>query len=674
MNVDSFGKDGHVETVRQNREVCPIHLDIVFDYVFSSRAITTGLLKRLTLPAELKTMSLPELEELAGEIRELILTTVAKNGGHLAPSLGTVELTLALYSVFDFSRDKLVWDVGHQAYTHKILTGRRDTFHTLRTLGGVTGFPKRAESPFDSFGVGHASTSISAALGLLIASEIENIPRRIVAVIGDGALTGGMAFEALNHAGQLKKKLLVVLNDNEMSIDKNVGALSEYLSQLRLKPQYHRAKKEFEDFVRNIPFRDISEKILLAANSVRHGLKSAIVPGAIFETLGFTYLGPINGHDLKNMRDIFSRVDVIDTPVLIHVHTTKGKGYEPAENSPEKFHGVGKFDKATGQVLKKKSPPSYTEIFSQAIIDCAARDEKIVAITAAMPSGTGLKKFAEKFPRRFFDVGIAEEHAVTLAAGMAAGGLKPVVAIYSTFMQRAYDQILHDVCLQNLPVILCLDRAGLVGEDGATHHGTFDLAYLRTIPNMTILAPKDENELRQMIFAAFEKNSPVAIRYPRGAGLGVNVEEMPQKISWGKSEVVEQTQSADVAIFAVGTMVQSCVDAAKLLREKKISADVINVRFIKPFDTEMLKKSARSAKLVVTCEEGTLSGGYGSAVAEFLADEKILTPLLRLGIKDKFIEQGTRAELLDLCGLTPQKIFQRILERLNEIIFGFLTN
>ncbi len=618
-------------------------------------------------------MSLSDLETLAGEIRELILTTVAKNGGHLAPSLGTVELTLALYSVFDFSRDRLVWDVGHQAYTHKILTGRRDTFHTLRTLGGITGFPKRGESPFDSFGVGHASTSISAALGLLIAAEIERIPRRVIAVIGDGALTGGEAFEALNHAGQLKKKLLVILNDNEMSIDKNVGALSEYLSELRLKPQYHRAKREFEEFVRNIPFPDISEKILLAAKNVRHGLKSAIVPGSLFEALGFTYLGPLDGHDIKNMRDIFSRVDVIDAPVLIHVHTTKGKGYAPAENSPEKFHGVGKFDKATGQILKKKSPPSYTEIFSQAVIDCAARDEKIVAITAAMPSGTGLKKFAEFFPRRFFDVGIAEEHAVTLAAGMAAGGLKPVVAIYSTFFQRGYDQILHDICLQNLPVVLCLDRSGLVGEDGATHHGAFDLAYLRTIPNMNILAPKDENDLRQMIFAAVKKNFPVAIRYPRGAGRGVVVKAEPSKIPWGKAEILEQHSSADATIFAVGTMVQTSLDAAKILRDKNLSVNVLNARFVKPLDTELIKKFARSTKLLVTCEEGTLAGGFGSAVAEFLADEKISTPLLRFGIADKFVEQGTRAELLDLCGLTARKISQRIHERINEIIFGFLT-
>ncbi len=618
-------------------------------------------------------MSLEQLKELATEIRELILTTVANNGGHLAPSLGTVELTLALYSVFDFSKDRIVWDVGHQAYTHKILTGRRDTFHTLRTKGGITGFPKRAESPFDSFGVGHASTSISAALGLLIAAEIENVDRKVIAVIGDGALTGGEAFEGLNHAGQLKKNLIVILNDNEMSIDKNVGALSEYLSDLRLMPQYHRAKKEIEGFIKNMPFPDIGEKILVAANSVRSGLKSAIVSGTLFEALGFTYLGPIDGHDIRNMQTVFSRLGVFDTPVLVHVHTKKGKGYAPAEKSPDKFHGVGKFDKATGRVIKKPAPPSYTEIFSQTILDCAAENEKVVAITAAMPTGTGLKKFSEIFPRRFFDTGISEEHAVTLAAGMAAGGLRPMVAIYSTFFQRAYDQILHDVCLQNLPVTFCLDRAGLVGEDGATHHGVFDMAYLRTIPNMNILVPKDENELRQMMFAILEQDKPAAIRYPRGSGLGVKVVSTPQKIPWGKAEILRGNETANVAIFAVGTMVKNSLDAAIILNGLKISVNVINARFVKPLDTETIKKFAQTVKLIVTCEEGTLTGGFGSAVAEFLADAEISTPLLRLGVPDKFIEQGTRAELLDICGLTAEKISQSITERLYELKFGFLT-
>lgn len=622
-------------------------------------------MERLNSPAELQRMNLPELKQLAAEIRELILTTVAKNGGHLAPSLGTVELTLALYSVFDFTIDKLVWDVGHQAYTHKILTGRRDVFHTLRTKGGIAGFPKRSESPYDTFGVGHASTSISAALGILIAEELQNKFGRVIAVIGDGALTGGEAFEALNHAGQLKKNLLVILNDNEMSIAKNVGALAEYMSEIRLAPQYQRAKRDFESFMRNLPIPDIGDKILNAAHSVRYGLKSAIVPGTIFEALGFTYLGPFDGHDIRTMQDTFSRVSVLDEPVLIHVHTTKGRGYSPAEKSPEKFHGVGKFDKVTGNIIKKPSPPTYTEIFSKSIVDCAKVDERIVAITAAMPSGTGLKKFSEVFPRRFFDVGIAEEHAVTLAAGMAAGGLRPVVAIYSTFIQRAYDQILHDVCLQNLPVIFCLDRAGLVGEDGATHHGVFDLAFLRTIPNMNILAPKDENELRQMFFAALGQGKPIAIRYPRGAGLGVNVEELPPKLAWGRSEVILNRNDADVSIFAAGTMVKVASDAAKLLRERRIFANVINARFTKPLDEEMLINQAESVKLLITCEEGTLNGGFGSAVAEFLEDRNISTPLLRVGIKDEFVEQGTRAELLELCGLTANQICERIVDALN---------
>ena len=621
-----------------------------------------GLLERLTSPAELHRLNLSELRELAKEIRALILDTVSKNGGHLAPSLGTVDLTLALYSVFDFSIDKIVWDVGHQAYTHKILTGRKNNFHTLRTYKGISGFPRRSESPFDFFGVGHASTSISAALGLLAAEELQNKFGKVVAVIGDGALTGGESFEALNHAGQLKKNLIVILNDNEMSITKNVGALSEYLSEVRLNPQYRKAKKDFEEFVKGLP---LSDTILNAAHSVRYGLKSAIVPGTIFEGLGFTYLGPIDGHNIRTMQDIFFRVRELDEPILIHVHTTKGKGYEPAEKFPEKFHGVGKFDKETGEIIKKKSPPTYTEIFSKTILQLAEKNKKIVAITAAMPSGTGLKKFAEKFPERFFDVGIAEEHAVTFAAGLSAGGLLPVVAIYSTFIQRAYDQILHDVCLQNLPVIFCLDRAGLVGEDGATHHGIFDLAFLRTIPNMNILAPKDTNELQEMIFAAAEIKKPVAIRYPRGAGVNIEVEQEKKILSWGKSEVVYKSEIADVVIFAAGSMVYNSIEAAKILRKKEIFVDVINAKFIKPLDKDMLKKySRRAEKLFVTCEEGTLSGGMGSAVAEFFAEENISVPLLRLGINDKFIEHGSRDILLELCGLSANKIAEKISTKL----------
>ena len=616
-----------------------------------------NLLDRIKSPRDVQKLNFEELRQLASEIRELILDTVSENGGHLAPSLGTVELTLALYSTFNFETDKIVWDVGHQAYAHKILTGRSDKFQTLRTKGGITGFPKRSESKYDAFGVGHASTSISAALGLLIASELELNHNRVVAVIGDGALTGGEAFEALNHAGQLKKNLIVVLNDNEMSIDKNVGALSDYLSQIRLAPQYRKAKRDFEDFVRKIPIANLSEKILSTANSIRYGLKSAIVPGAIFEALGFTYIGPVDGHDIKAMQEIFTRVKDMTEPILIHVHTTKGKGYRPAEESPDKFHGVGKFNKFTGEIEKKSAPPTYTSIFSNAIVDCAKVNNKIVAVTAAMPSGTGLKLFSEMFPNRFFDVGIAEEHAITLAAGMAAGGLKPVVALYSTFAQRAYDQILHDVCLQNLPLILCLDRAGLVGEDGATHHGVFDISYLRSIPNMNILAPKDENELRQMFFAAVDKDLPVSIRYPRGSGLGVKILDNPQHLPWGKAEIIAKINGdADAVIFSVGTTVEIAKKAADILKSHRIYVNIVNARFVKPLDRETITELANFSKLIVTCEENVLAGGFGSAIAELLIDNGINKPIMRFGIEDKFIEQGSRNELLKICGLTAENI------------------
>ena len=625
------------------------------------------MLENINSPRDLHRLTLNQLKELADEIRELILSTVSKTGGHLAPSLGTVELTLALFGVFDFEHDKLVWDVGHQAYTHKILTDRRDRFHTLRTFGGISGFPKRSESKYDAFGVGHASTSISAALGLLIASELESEHRNVIAVIGDGALTGGEAFEALNHAGQLKKNLIVILNDNEMSIDKNVGALSEYLSQIRLTPRYRQAKRDFETFVKRIPIAGISDRILSTANSIKYGVKSAISSGGIFESLGFVYIGPVDGHDIKSMQEIFARVRELNEPVLIHIHTTKGKGYDPAEESPDKFHGVGRFDIDSGEVQKKITPPTYTSVFSRAVIDCAKQNDKIVAITAAMPSGTGLKTFREMFPDRFFDVGIAEEHAITLAAGMAAGGLLPIVAIYSTFAQRGYDQLLHDVCLQNLPIVLCLDRAGLVGEDGPTHHGVFDLSYLRSIPNMSILAPKDENELRQMLFAAVDCKTPAAIRYPRGAGLGVAIMKKPVPLPWGRSEVISKFNGeADASILAVGSMVDIAMQTAEILKAERIFVNVINARFVKPLDTEMIFEQARQSKLLVTCEENVLAGGFGSAVAEFMVDNNISKRLLRFGIADRFVEHGARNRLLELCGLTPAKIAASIKSQLGR--------
>ena len=626
------------------------------------------MLENIISPLELRKMTVKELDELAAEIRQFILSTVSKTGGHLAPSLGTVELTLALFSVFDLENDRIVWDVGHQAYTHKILTDRRDRFDTLRTLGGISGFPKRSESKYDAFGVGHASTSISAALGLLIADEISSKKNNVIAVIGDGALTGGEAFEGLNHAGQLKKNLIVVLNDNEMSIDKNVGALSEYLSQIRLTPRYRQAKKDFETFVKRIPIASIGDKILSTANSIKYGVKSAISAGGIFEALGFVYIGPVDGHDIKAMQETFTRIKELNEPVLIHVHTIKGRGYAPAEESPDKFHGVGRFDIETGEVEKKLTPPTYTSIFSRAVIDCAKKNDKLVAITAAMPSGTGLKTFGEMFPERFFDVGIAEEHALTLAAGMAAGGLHPIVALYSTFAQRGYDQLLHDICLQNLPLTLCLDRAGLVGEDGPTHHGVFDLSYLRHIPNISVLAPKDENELRQMIFAAVERDTPIAIRYPRGAGSGVTVLKKPLPLPWGKSELISKFNGeADAAIFAVGSMVAIALKAADILKSKHIYVNVINVRFVKPLDTEMIIEQSKAARLLVTCEENVLIGGFGSAASECLIDNNISKKLIRLGIEDKFIEHGARSELLKLCGLSPDAIAETIKAELDRM-------
>ena len=621
------------------------------------------LLAKINEPDDVKKLTLTELEQLSGELRQFIVATVAKNGGHLAPSLGTVELTLALYSVFNFPTDKLVWDVGHQAYVHKILTGRRDRFQTLRQKGGITGFPNRFESEYDAFGVGHASTSISAALGMAISRDISGRTNEVIAVIGDGALTGGEAFEALNQAGDLGKKLIVILNDNERSIDKNVGGMSEYLSRIRILPQYNRAKKDVGELLLSIPH--IGDKALKAAHIVKDSVRTALVPGGVFENIGFHYVGPLDGHNISLLQEVFTRVKEMDGPILIHVCTKKGKGYKPAEENPGKFHGIGKFDLITGENIKKETvAPSYTAVFGKALVSLGNKNPNIIAITAAMPSGTGLDAFKNMYPSRYFDVGIAEEHAVTLAAGMAADGKHPVVAIYSTFAQRAYDQLIHDVCLQNLPVTLCLDRAGLVGADGPTHHGTFDLSYLRHMPNMTVFVPKDEEELRHMLATAINMDSPSAIRYPRGAGVGVELTNEFNMIPIGKAEVISDNGS--IALLAVGTMVEQARVAAELLKADGITSSVINMRFVKPLDTEIISKLANEKRLLVTLEENALIGGFGSAVAEFLADNDLLknTSLLRLGILDKFIEQGTKAELLEVCGLTPQQIKEKIEERL----------
>ena len=622
------------------------------------------LLDKLGQPEDIRKYSLFELESLAKEIRQLIIETVSQNGGHLAPSLGTVELTLALYSVFKFPQDKLIWDVGHQAYTHKILTGRKDKFSTLRQKGGITGFPNRFESPYDAFGVGHASTSISAALGMAVSRDLSGRSNKVIAVIGDGALTGGEAFEALNHAGELGKDLIVILNDNEMSIDKNVGAMSEYLSRIRLMPQYKQAKHDVEEILSSIP--RIGNRVLKTANQIKDSIRSVLVPGALFEEMGFSYLGPMDGHNISLLQEVLSNVREMSGPVLLHVHTMKGKGYSPAEDNPGKFHGVGKFDQATGEVVKKAGvAPSYTSVFSKALIDLAEKRPQLVAITAAMPSGTGLDVFKEKYPRRFLDVGIAEEHAVTMAAGLAADGKHPVVAIYSTFAQRAYDQLIHDVCLQKLPVTLCLDRAGLVGEDGPTHHGVFDLSYLRQMPNMTVFVPKDENELRQMLGKAVTMGTPTAVRYPRGAGLGVEIREEFTDLNRGKAEVI--SEGGEVAFLAVGTMNEIATKAAEILAEQGIEATLVNMRFVKPLDEERLLQLGTDKKLLVTLEENVLAGGFGSAVAEFLLDKGLPARLLRCGLPDAFVEQGSRKELLELVGLTPEAVAAKILARLQTI-------
>ncbi len=617
------------------------------------------ILEHIDNPQQVKTLTNEQLETLAAELRSCIVNTVASNGGHLAPSLGAVELTLALYSVFNADEDKIIWDVGHQAYAHKLLTGRRERFSTLRKKDGITGFPKRSESPYDAFGVGHASTSISAAVGMAIARDMDGKKHQVVAVIGDGALTGGEAFEALNHAGDLGKKLIVVLNDNAMSIDKNVGAMSEYLSRIRVAPEYTKAKEEVKELIKSIP--RIGGTVFQAASHIKDGMRSALVPGSMFEELGFHYIGPIDGHNIPLLKEILAQAANYPGPVLVHVNTKKGKGYLPAEINPGKYHGIGAFDVVSGTpVTSAGQPPTYTSIFGRAITELGYKDEDIVAITAAMPSGTGLNEFRAAFPDRFIDVGIAEEHAVTMAAGIAAAGKKPVVALYSTFAQRAYDQLMHDVCLQSLHVTLCLDRAGLVGADGPTHHGVFDFSYLRHMPGMVVMAPKDELELRNMVYTAVNHDGPVAVRYPRGAGTGVALldedgQEIPmQSMEIGKGEILKS--GGKIALLAIGSMVSNALKAAEILSDQGLDVTIVNMRFVKPLDENLLNDLADQMDGFITVEENALLGGFGSAVTEFFTDKRIKKPLLRLGIPDHFIEQGTIKELWDICGLTPEKI------------------
>ena len=610
----------------------------------NKQTLTKNILETINSPADVKALSLDELKQLAEEIRQFLISVISKTGGHLAPNLGVVELTLALHRVFSTPEDKIVFDVGHQSYIHKIITGRREQFPTLRQYGGLSGFPKRSESEHDAFGTGHSSTSISAAVGMAVARDLQGKDYNVVAVIGDGSMTGGMAFEALNNAGMLHKKMIVVLNDNEMSISKNVGAMSEYLYQLRTGETYNKIKHDIEGWLKNM---DFGSDVLKAIRRLKGSVKYLMVPTSIFEELGFTYLGPVDGHDVAGLIEVLQAAQKIDGPVLVHVLTKKGRGYKPAEESPNKFHGTGPFDIATGKkIANPNAPITYTEVFGKTITELADADKDIIGITAAMPDGTGLSTFAKAHPKRFFDVGIAEQHAVTAAAGAAEAGLKPVAAIYSTFLQRAYDSVLHDICMQKLHVTLCLDRAGLVGDDGYTHHGVFDYAYLRSMPEMTIMAPKDENELRHMLKTAVDFDAPVSVRYPRGSGVGVDISEPLHDLPIGKAEVLREGE--DVCIWAIGSMVSSALQAAEQLAEQGISAGVVNMRFAKPLDKELLCAHAQKYTKLVTLEEGVLQGGVGSAVLEALNEAKLLQQcqVLTLGIPDEFVLHGDKKLLL----------------------------
>jgi 1-deoxy-D-xylulose-5-phosphate synthase len=606
------------------------------------------LLTHIDSPADLRALTKSRLPELASEARRFLIESVSNTGGHLAANLGTVELTIALHYVYNTPDDRLVWDVGHQSYLHKILTGRREQMGSLRQKGGLAGFPKRDESPYDSFGVGHSSTSISAALGMAIAATRENNQRRVVAVIGDGAMTAGQAFEALNHAGTLDTSLLVVLNDNDMSISPNVGGLSKYLARALSGRTYATVREGSKKVLQKMP-----SMWELARRAEEH-MKGMVVPGTLFEELGFNYIGPIDGHDLDTLIGTLSNIRNLKDPQLLHVVTRKGKGYHPAEQNPCEFHGVGKFDPQTGRGQDTTGPAkTYTQVFGEWICDMANQDDKLVAITPAMREGSGLVAFSESFPQRYFDVGIAEQHSVTMAAGMACDGWKPVVAIYSTFLQRAYDQLVHDVALQNLPVLFAIDRGGLVGADGPTHSGNYDLSFLRCIPNMTLMAPADENECRQMLSTGFRLNGPVAVRYPRGTGPGTSIKPGLHTLPVGKAEIRREGQ--DVALLVFGSPLAAALEAAE-----RLNATVVNMRYVKPLDEDCILKLAASHRILVTVEDNAIAGGAGSAVAEALMRHGKTLPVAMLGIPDRFIEHASREQQLVECGLDADSIYQRI--------------
>lgn len=614
------------------------------------------VLDKINKPNDIKRLSKTEYPILAQEIRDFILEHVSQTGGHLASNLGTVELTMALHLVLDFPVDKLIWDVGHQAYTHKILTGRKEEFEHLREFGGMSGFPKQMESPCDCFDTGHSSTSISAALGYAEAKEIMGTDESIVAVIGDGALSGGLAYEALNNMARLKSSMVVVLNDNEMSISENVGGMSHYLNKIRTGQKYNDFKAGVEKSILRIPLagHDLAVSVKRSKDSIKH----LLVPGMFFEDMGITYIGPIDGHNIQQMVESLVSAIELERPVVVHVKTVKGKGYRFAEKHPCYFHGVGPFDLETGKVKEKKEKPAYTDIFARKILNMADQNQKIVAITAAMAEGTGLKRFRERYPERFFDVGIAEQHAVTFAAGLAAAGMKPVVAVYSSFLQRAYDQILHDVCIQNLPVIFAIDRSGLVGADGSTHQGIFDISYLSEIPNMTIVSPKNRYELEEAMDFALEWQGPIAIRYPRGTAYE-GYQDIQTPMEHGKSEVL--VEGKDIAILAVGNMLEEAEKTCTILKEHGINPTLVNVRFIKPFDTNLLDSLCESHGMICTMEENVYSGGYGQAVGAYLKEKNAKVEFLPVAIVDQFVEHGSIQELRKLLNIDGASVAEKII-------------
>jgi 1-deoxy-D-xylulose-5-phosphate synthase len=620
-----------------------------------------SLLDNINTPAELRALGREQLPQLASELREFLVESVSRTGGHLSSNLGTVELTIALHYIYDTPEDKLVWDVGHQTYAHKILTGRREAMSKLRMAGGISGFPKREESPYDTFGTGHSSTSISAALGMAVAAKLQGSERRAVAVIGDGAMSGGMAFEALNNAGAMDANLLVILNDNDMSISRPVGALNNYLARLMSGRFYAAMRRGSEKVLKGMP------PVLEFAKRAEEHVKGMVTPSTLFEEFGFNYIGPIDGHDLDVLLDTLSNIRKLSGPQFLHIVTQKGKGYALAEENCLLYHGVSKFDSTRGIVAQPvpigaeggPAKPTYTQVFGQWLCDIAQQDERAVGITPAMCEGSGLAEFAERFPDRYFDVGIAEQHALTFAAGLACDGYKPVVAIYSTFLQRAYDQLIHDIAIQNLPVVLAIDRGGLVGADGATHAGSFDLSYLRCIPNITVMAPADENECRSMLYTAFQLNTPSAVRYPRGTGPGIAVNREMRALPIGKGEL--RRTGKRVAILAFGSMLAPALAAAE-----QLDATVANMRFVKPLDEQLLLRLAREHELLVSVEENTILGGAGSAVAECLELHGVLIPLLQLGLPDRFIEQGEHGRMLADCGLDAKGMIARIEMKLSQ--------